>query len=75
MHKPFKRCVVIESVEGGDPLPVLERMRLRDEKARIQPVDEDEDVVHYYEHAADGGDVNAQVPTTATPVHVQRLQT
>jgi hypothetical protein len=43
-------------------MPLVERFRLTDESARTHPIDEDEDVIHYYEHAAGGGDVNAQVP-------------
>jgi len=40
---------------------VVERARLADERARAAPPEEDEDVIHYYQHSAENGDVTAQV--------------
>jgi len=40
---------------------VVERARLADERARSVPPEEDEDVIHYYQHSAENGDVAAQV--------------
>eukprot|EP00475_Leptophrys_vorax_P044083 TRINITY_DN8701_c0_g1_i1.p1 TRINITY_DN8701_c0_g1~~TRINITY_DN8701_c0_g1_i1.p1 ORF type:complete len:744 (-),score=149.93 TRINITY_DN8701_c0_g1_i1:1333-3564(-) len=42
-------------------LPTIERASLLDESSRKKAVDEDENVVQYYHHTADAGDVNAQV--------------
>lgn len=61
MYLLISMFTVIELSESGHHLPLIERVRLSDETARSHPVDENDDVIHYYEHAADGGDVNAQV--------------
>eukprot|EP00474_Spongospora_subterranea_P010267 CRZ10725.1 hypothetical protein [Spongospora subterranea] len=48
-------------VDSMDTTPSFERVKLTDDTARHKPTEESKDVIHYFEHAADGGDVNAQV--------------
>jgi len=40
---------------------VIERMRLSDERNRAKAVDHDQDMLQYWQHAADSGDQNAQL--------------
>lgn len=46
----------------NQPLPgLIERVRLSDEVGKSQSPEEDQDVIEYYMHSADNGDVAAQV--------------
>jgi len=54
-------ALVLGELADGKKGTVLENLRLSNEEARAQPADTDEDVVKYFEHAADAGNVNAQL--------------
>lgn len=52
--------VVAQSVSSPVNV-VIEKARLADERARSVPPEEDEDIIQYYRHSAEHGDVQAQV--------------
>ncbi len=59
-YQPAAEEVVKELLK--DPVSVvIERARLSDERSRMQPPEQDEDVIQYYQHSAENGDVGAQV--------------
>lgn len=59
-YQPVSEEVVAQSMLSPINV-VIEKARLADERSRSVPPEEDEDVIQYYQHSAENGDVAAQV--------------
>jgi TPR repeat protein len=59
-YSQVSEAVVAQSLSSPVSV-VLEKARLADEKSRTVAPEEDEDVIQYYQHSAENGDVGAQV--------------
>ena len=53
--------VIADLTDDSSSMNFIERLRLSDESSHHRTPVEDEDVIHYYEHSAEAGDVGAQV--------------